>query len=332
MTASGGTFRGVRRRVVADPLVPDADAPPPLPVGDAPVDDLAGWAREHRDTIDTMLAVHGALLLRSAIRGVAAFGEIAEALVGRPAPYRERSSPRSELRPGVYTSTDHPADQRIALHNENSYQRSYPARLVFGCLRPADHGGATPLADCREVLAAVDGAVRARFDATGVRYVRHFGLGAGLSWQEAFGTTERDRVEEYCADRGITTAWADDGVLRTEQRGPATVRHGTDGAEVWFNHAAFFHPSGLDPALRAALALQFGGRLPADVTYGDGEPIDDATAAHLRAAYTAGTRSRSWCAGDVLLLDNVLVAHGREPFSGVREVVVSMSAEITPMR
>lgn len=288
--------------------------------------DLAAWAGEHRGTVDGWLSAHGAVLFRGFGVDLGGFAAAAQALGGPALPYRERSSPRRELAPSVFTSTDHPPDQPIPLHNENSYQLEFPARLVFCCVRPADHGGQTPLADCRRVLARIDPAIRQRFQRRAVRYVRTYQPGIGLPWQEAFQDSDRARVRQYCTEQDIRAHWDGDGVLRTEQVRPALAVHPGTGQHVWFNHAAFFHASSLDARTGAALLAQLGERrLPTNTYYGDGSPIDDHTMAHIRAAYAAETVSFTWHTGDVLLVDNLLVAHGRTPYQGQRQVIVSMS-------
>ena len=55
------------------------------------------------------------------------------------------------------------------------------------------------------------------------------------------------------------------------------------------------------------------------------EPIEDEVLDQLRAAYRAATVTFPWQVGDVLLLDNMLVAHGRAPFTGQRRVLVGMA-------
>lgn len=330
------TFPGGRRQRA--PLTAADDVRPvggdlPLRVRAGVRVDLAEWAQANRSTVDSWLHAHGAVLFSGfdTVSGPAfdSFAGIAHALAGAALPYRERSSPRTELAPSVYTSTDYPADQHIPLHNENSYQACFPARLVFCCLEPAASGGATTLADVRRVLARIDPAVVRRFRAGGVRYVRNFHEGIGVSWQEAFQASTRGPVEAYCAENGITTTWCEDGSLRTHQVRPALGTHPVTGEAVWFNHAAFFHVSGLSDVVRAALIDEFGeAGLPANTYYGDGTPIEPEVLAHVRACYAAETVPVYWRRGDVLLIDNVLAAHGREPFTGQRRVVVSMGGTL----
>jgi alpha-ketoglutarate-dependent taurine dioxygenase len=292
--------------------------------------DLAAWARDHADMVTGWLNRHGAVLFRGFAVDDERFAAAATALAGPALPYRERSSPRTEVRPGVYTSTDYPADQAIALHNENSYQRSFPSRLVFGCLLAPEHGGETPLADCRRVLSRLSDRTVSAFRARQVRYVRNYTEGAGLSWQEAFQETDPGQLERYCHAEGIDVCWQPDGRLRTEQVRPALAVHPLTKERVWFNHAAFFHISGLDPSVRAALLAQFGPeRLPVHACYGDGADFDSDVLAEVGQAYTAEAVAVPWRQGDVLLVDNLLVAHGRAPYDGARRVVVSMAGPLT---
>ncbi|WP_199523710.1 TauD/TfdA family dioxygenase [Micromonospora craterilacus] len=288
--------------------------------------DLAGWVDEHPGVVDGWLARHGAVLFTGFAVDLVTFSRVATAVGGAALPYRERTTPRSELTPGVYTSTEYPPDQRIPLHNENAYQRCFPTRLVFCCLDAPHSGGATPVADCRRVLARLAPAAVAGFRDRGVRYLRSFGDGAGLSWPEAFGTANRDQVEAYCREEAIDLHWRGAGGLRTAQVRPALLRHPHHRQEVWFNHVNLFHVSALDRSLSDALTAQLGpDGVPLNVTYGDGTPIPADLVAEIRAAYDAEAVAVAWRPGDVLVVDNLLVAHGREPFTGPRRIVVSMA-------
>lgn len=335
MTSGLGLGAARRQAVAAGPAAAASSMSLPLTIElDARVD-LAAWAASHAEDIATWLHRHGAVLFRGASSGVANFAGTAAALAGPALPYVERSSPRTEIAPGVYTSTEYPADQAIALHNENSYQHVFPARLVFGCVVAARRGGATPLADCRRVLAQIDPDVVDAFRERGVCYVRTYSPGLGLSWQEVFQESDPELVAEYCRTAGVDVHWRDDGTLQTRQVRPALAVHPHTGEEVWFNHAAFFHVSSLPAAVREGLLAQVGEEgLPTQSCYGDGGPIEPEVVAALRRAYASQAVAVPWQRDDVLLVDNMLVAHGREPFAGPRQVVVSMAGalrHVTPV-
>ena len=157
-------------------------------------------------------------------------------------------------------------------------------------------------------------------------YVRNFHPGFGLSWQTVFQTDDRARVEEYCREAGIEHEWRSGDRLRTRQVRPAIACHPRTGETVWFNHATFFHVSTLPEVVREPLWRDFGEEdLPNNTYYGDGSPIEPETAEHMRQAYLGEMVELPWRQGDLLLIDNMLTAHARNPFTGARKVVVAMA-------
>ncbi|MFI0796848.1 TauD/TfdA family dioxygenase [Micromonospora rubida] len=303
----------------------------PLPVliqANLPDLDLATWLAGNRATVDELARRHAAVLFRGfAVADAADFRTAMATLSGTVLSYGERSSPRSEVTEGVYTSTEHPADQPIVLHNEQSYTLNWPLRIVFFCETEPAAGGRTPLADSRRVLARLSPATVAEFERRGgVGYQRNYLPGISLSWQTAFQTDSRAEVEAYCARSAIEAQWVGDEQLRTRQVRPAVREHPVTGERTWFNHALFFHvtslPEEISAGLRRALAEE---DLPYQTTYGDGTPIGDDVLAELRAAYAAETRSFPWRRGDVLLVENMLAAHAREPFTPPRRILTAMS-------
>src|SRR5713101_7199540 len=139
------------------------------------------WAVDRRAWIDAALIQHGALLFkRCSIDSPEAFRSVATALCGSLVEYMYRSSPRTSVAGNVYTATEYRSDAVIPLHNENSYQRDWPTRIVFTCMQPADVGGETTLAWTGGVTAGIDDDVIRRFSETGVMYVRNYGHGIDL--------------------------------------------------------------------------------------------------------------------------------------------------------
>jgi len=288
--------------------------------------DLSGWVRANLSSIKSSLLLHGAILFRGfPVNRPEHFREVVETVSGEALPYRERSSPRTEVIENVYTSTDYPSDRSIFPHNENSYAITFPRKLYFWCETPAMQGGETPLGDTRRILARIHSDVVDQFLKKGWMYVRNFSPHFGLSWQTSFQTDDRGQVEEYCRKAAIECEWTVDG-LRTRQIRPAIMRHPESNELVWFNHAAFFHISTLGPAICQMLLEEYGEEgLPNHTYYGDGSPIEDSVMEHLREAYANEMVSFPWEKGDVIVVDNILTAHARAPFKGTRRTLVAMA-------
>jgi alpha-ketoglutarate-dependent taurine dioxygenase len=280
------------------------------------------------DVIDKLLLEHKALVFRGFGLGAEALDEVIDQLLSTRLAYVHGNSPRTKVGANLYTSTEYPAEFTISMHNELSYSHSWPARLLFYCQQAAQTGGATPVVDAAAWLAALDPEVRDAYRG-GVRYMQnmHGGRGFGKSWQDTFETGDRAAVEAFLAGAGASWEWKADGGLRVIQVRPSTTRHPVTGDEVWFNQSDQWHPAALDDevgiALRDALPED---ELPQSVTFADGTPIPAEYVTQVRDRGLALAVDVDWQEGDLLVIDNVLVAHGRRPFTGPRRVLVAMSA------
>lgn len=298
--------------------------------GWADLAEAAAWAEASRPELTEALRRHGALFIRDLpLRSVEDVAVLRDALVPARTPYREKATPRTRLGDDVYSSTDLPPSQAIRMHNENSYTLTFPGVLLFACLIAPPEGGATPVADCRQVLAALPPRVTEKMRAVGWRLTRSYSEHISTSWQTAFATEDTGAVERYCADNLIAHEWRPDGTLRTSQVRPGVISHPVTGDEVWFNHLLFWNEWALDPELRETMVDEFGpDGLPFNTAFGDGDPLTRDDLAAIQAAYDAATVRQTWRPGDLMLVDNILTAHGRDPFRGDRKIVVAMGDPI----
>jgi alpha-ketoglutarate-dependent taurine dioxygenase len=292
-------------------------------VDEEPLPDIAG-------RLERSLERDGAVLVRGlGLTTPEDFGK-AIAVFGEPlTSYAGGNTPRSVVSTGVYTSTECPPQYPISLHNELSYAHAWPDRLYFCCLVAPETGGATPICDGRALLAELDPDVRSRFTHLGVEYRQylHGGYGFGKSWQDTFETTDRSLVEKRLTEAEAGFAWTTDGDLRIVHRRPAVRAHPRTGETVWFNQVDQWHPSNLPGDEASALIEAVGGEenLPHSVAYGDGSPIPDADLALVREAARRHTLAVPWQPGDLMLVDNMLALHGRDPYTGQRRVLVGMT-------
>ena len=313
-------------RLLPRPYTPedlDPDAPASLPV-------LQEWIDSNRSRFESDLLRCGGVLFRGFQIGSAeAFQTIVERLGANLLNYVVGNSPRTKVSDKVYTSTEYPATESIPLHNELSYLQQWPSKLFFFCLVAPASRGETPIADSRRILAALDPQTRQKFEKKGLQYIQNLHGGnqrLGKSWQAAFESEDKSVVEQVCAEKEVDFEWKADGGLRLVHNRQAVAVHPITKEPVWFNQADLWHPSRFPPATRRVLMSMFqADDMPNYVRYGDGSEIDAGDFARVSEASEAESVVFPWQVGDVLMLDNMLAAHGRSPFSGPRKILVAMS-------
>lgn len=278
-----------------------------------------------KDT-DDQLSTSGAILFRGFdVADPAAFDAAVQAYGAPGFTYAESLSNavRVNVTERVFTANEAPPDTSIYLHHEMAQTPLYPSKLFFFCEVAAEEGGATPL--CRsdvllERLRESDGSFVERLESQGVRYTNIMpasddtGSGQGRSWRSTLGAANREEAEARLARLGYDWQWQDDDSLRATTPVLDAVRKLPDDRTVFFNQliAAFrgWSDSRNDPS-RA-------------ISFGDGEPITMADMAEAIRLSDELTFDMPWQPGDVVLVDNFLVMHGRRPFSGKRRVLASL--------
>jgi alpha-ketoglutarate-dependent taurine dioxygenase len=233
--------------------------------------------------------------------------------------------PREQAGGKTYASTPYPRDKAILFHNESSHLHRWPLKQWFFCVQAPAEGGATPIVDGRTIYRRLSPEIREEFERKQLMYVRNFTSGFDVSWQDFFQTTDQAAVEERCRRAGMEFAWMENGRFRTRQHCPAMTKHPKTGEPVFFNQIQLHHVSCLEPPVRESLLAMLGEEwLPRNVYYGDGSRIDDALVTELCELYEQVAVRFAWQPCDVLMLDNMLVSHARDPFEGPRKIVVAM--------
>lgn len=293
--------------------------------------DLMGWVRNNLEFLENKLLEHGGILFRGfGLSTQEHFEQFLQAVSTTLMHYMEGATPRTELGDRVYTSTEFPPDRTISIHNELCYVTTWPMKIFFYCIKPAERGGSTPIGDVRKVFKRIAPEIRDRFEKEGWMLLRNFGGGFGLPWQTSFHVSDKSALEEYFHRSRISYEWRDGQLLRTRQVRPAIAVHPKTGESVWFNHIGFWHVSSLENEIRERLLEEFAeDGLPFNTYYGDGTRIENSVIDELRHAYEAETIAFPWQPGDLLMLDNMLVAHGRKPFKGTRKVLTAMGNPFT---
>ncbi|CAM2011565.1 TauD/TfdA family dioxygenase [Acanthopleuribacter pedis] len=287
-------------------------------------DSLATWLASKPERLQHALADHGGLVFRGfEVVTPDDFQAVAEQCCDQLVADNGEHD-RDSLTGSVYTPVRYRASEKLLWHNENTFNHFWPSRILFACAQPAKVGGETPIVDCRALYRRLDAGIRAKFEQHGVMYVRRYTPGLGRSWQDIFNAQTRAEAETFLARNRMTAKWRGD-LLETHAVRPAVWHHPQTGMATWVNQAQHWHPSCLSEYLREALAdVVPPDQFPRDCRYGDGSRIEDAVMAEILAVYAELEQSFAWEPGDVMVLDNTAVAHGRNPYRGKRKLYVAI--------
>lgn len=289
--------------------------------------DLVDFYTKNRDSVLKVLQIYGAVLFRDFdLVSLSQFNDLANTIFSRLLDYTYRSTPRTRLGGSIYTATEYPSDRWIQFHNECSYSLTWPEKLLLFCAIAPEEGGETAIADSRAVYKKIHPEVIEKFEELKVMYVRNYLRGVDLSWQEVFQTQNRQDVEKYCQENFIKYEWQTGNVeLTTKQVCQATYFAPLTREKVWFNQAHLFHLSSLRPQDKEQLEMLIGkNNFTRNAFYGNGEEIEESYLTAIRNAYEDERIEFKWKKKDVLLIDNVLIAHSRNPFKGNRKIAVAM--------
>lgn len=232
---------------------------------------------------------------------------------------------RVNLTPRVFTANEAPPDVSIYLHHEMAQTPLYPSKLFFGCLVAPESGGATPICRSDRVLDQLKNEhpdlVKA-FREKGVTYQHIMPAepdpesGQGRSWKDTLSVERKKHAEARLAEMNYKWDWQEDDSLLVQTPRLDAIRDLGNGEESFFNQliAAFrgWEDARNDPSK--------------SVRHGDGSEIDVAGLTRAIEIADELTYDLNWQAGDVVLIDNFRVMHGRRPYTGQRRVVASLVA------
>ncbi len=256
--------------------------------------------------------------------------------------YLGGGGPRKAITGQVMEATQMDERIKISLHSEMSYLRDYPKRVCFFCRLPAPAGGATIVGDMNAFMQRLPDRIRDKLDRRGTRIVRNFAPAGSTGadgivsdhpdkrgWDLVFGTESRDEADRTIRSLDMEPLWHEDGSLTTISTLNPFATHGITGHEYYrsFVHLNTEVAGKVDPdsdLAAVAAAIRKSQKYPSGTYLGDGKALSDDDARAIKDIYQSLERSWIWHSGDVMMLDNLQTTHGREPFSGARDVQVAL--------
>ena len=314
---------------------------PPLwiePDGDIP--DLPGWMADNHEAIEAALLSFGAIVWRGfPVSETDDFIAMMDHFEPYAKGYAGGTSNRKAIKGPAMEATRTPPQVYIQLHQEMSYMPDNPRALAFWCKVAPDSGGETVICDVRGLLEEIPEKTRHKFENFGARYVRNLRSTdvddwradpelRHATWQYWFDSESREDVSAKLTERGTHFTWNEDGSLTFWNSEPAVTTHPLTGDKLYFNQLNSQIQNrwtiGKERAdLFDRLYGDHTGR-PYAVSFDNGDPVTEEDYLAVRDLFEARKIAFPWQAGDVMLLDNRLTAHGRHAFAGERDVQVML--------
>ena len=296
-------------------------------------DGFMQWLQSVRHVIDRLIVAHGAVVLRGfPVREtddfVALTGEFPKFLGG----YAGGRAPRSAVKAHVMEATRLAASVELSLHSEMAYMRDYPKRLAFFARKIAAKSGETTIGDMRDLINDIAPETLDKLRTHKIRMATNYGPKSDSlegsyahmdlrGWNQAFFTEDPQEVEAICAQKGLEPIWNEDGSLTLLTHLEPFATHPVTGQALYRSGIHMRPQSQNDALTREIRARQ---KYPTGATLGNGEPLLPSELHQIDAACAARTVHWKWQAGDVMIVDNLQVWHGRNPYDGDRETQVAL--------
>lgn len=267
------------------------------------------------------------------------------------------TSPRNKITDYTFSASELPPHYPIMQHCEMSFLPHPPRKLMFYCDIAPQNGGETPLCDFGLVADALNSEIKSEFEQKGVLNIRNYTSKTNSNssfrqlktWEDLFHTSDKEKVEEICFNNGLQAKWGKIDSLQLINNQEAFRLHERLNKKIWFNHTQVFHRDAafyeylkilqLRPGLRSTGLVALLGylklyekyfvsskSLPMNCKFGDGSAIPSSHVKTIIDVIWANLIVQNWEKNDLLLIDNLRMAHGRLPYTGNRNILVSWSS------
>eukprot|EP00249_Psilotum_nudum_P018823 c26977_g1_i1 orf=139-1128(+) len=278
--------------------------------------------KQNRAWLEEQLHLHDAIMFRGfGLRSATDFEAFVEAFGWEELEYTGLAR-RTQLLKRVYTANEAPPEAEIFFHHEMCQSGTFPTKLFFFCEIEPKEGGETPILSSHKLTERMElefpDFVHS-LEELGLRYVVCLNSAEDspssirTSWQTLYKTTNREEAERRAPQMGARLEWLPDKKVKVIQDNYKATRVIDErGRKAWFNNIVFNYKAGLENPDKS---------IP---TFGDGSPLPTEAVAACARIQEEEAVAIPWRQGDVLLLSNIAVMHGRRPCKPPRTVLVAL--------
>ena len=285
------------------------------------------WVRKNQSAIKKNITEVGAVLIEGLeMKTPGDFNRFVAAYGSPSFSYNESLSNavRINFTDRIFTANEAPPEVEIYLHHEMAQTPVSPSVLFFCCISAPTWGGATPLCRSDKLFSAFKAAHPVwtkQLTDKGLRYITKMpavsdgSSGQGRSWHSTLGVNSKLEAEHRLLSMGYTFKWQDDESLKTLSPLLTAV------VDLESGRRSFYHQ--LIAAYRGWPGVQEN---PASgVMFGDSSEISLDLLDTISSMAQEHTTELQWADGQVAVINNKMVMHGRRPYSGERKRLVLAS-------
>ncbi len=183
----------------------------------------------------------------------------------------------------------------IKLHGEMYYQKRKPLMLWFFCANPASQGGETTICDGKYFFETLSGSTKNLFSRNKLKFSVHQSKD---QWQAKYRIDDLGKLQEICIDNDISLKINVDKSIDLEYICSAIIPSKCGNYQVFIN--SLLPTKQLNPEI---------------INFDDDSEIPNDVLTELDEIAERITTDISWKTGDILMIDNTRVMHGRRAFS-----------------
>lgn len=307
--------------------------------------EFLNWLQDNKDDIDARIESEGAVLFRHfPLKNAEDFQEALNVLRGSDSffSYTGGTSPRTLVLKNIFTSTNMPFFSAIPFHSEMVYQKTFPKKVVFFCHQASWLGGCTPFSDNQKVYTDLYEPLMLKEKPKTLIYFRRLKNSTPLrkflgrfypliltqTWQTLFSTEDPKKAEDFFRNSKIDFEWQKDFSLLLRTELPRGIEASSQHKGTWLNSAHFFQlhrriwgwiPTAIFRFYKMIL------REPYDnAVWKDGTPLTSKDIHLILKSFEKNSYRSRWQQGDLLVLNNLRMSHGRDPYLGRRKIWVGL--------
>lgn len=261
--------------------------------------------------IMTLFKSYGALLFRGFDSDVETFIQFSNSLSKEFIDYSNGYFNRRVINNNPTLLSVNDLKDEIKLHGEMYYLPNHPPMLWFFCATPPVESGETIICDGRKIFSNLSDETKNLFTQKKLKYVNHLEKEA---WQERYKTDDLKLVKDACAKNQRLVKLNEDESIDILYICPAIYETGEQKELTFIG------------SLLPAKSLH-----PEIISFDDGSEINEQIISEIDEVTEEITTEIAWKKGDILMIDNNRVMHGRRKITDdTRDIYIRLCSPVFP--